>query len=174
MSLEWQEKALCADRRRVNPDWWHPDKDRLSEALALTACRHCPVIGRCFEHTLLEDRADPNGIWGISGGMTRMQRLDAYKSQYAQLLVDGIDARDLVECGGGCGRLLYRSATVIETSVPSVTRHKGKGMCEPCYVREKSRERAAKDAKREAKKAERLRAAAEKKQKQSARKGCAA
>lgn len=75
----WQDDAAC---RSLPSEWWieapTPEDHRLDWDKAVTAieiCNRCPVQAECLQFALdFEAQMKPRERWGISGGLTPVQR----------------------------------------------------------------------------------------------------
>lgn len=68
MSLDWQERALCA---QVGGELWFPERggsNKVSKAL----CAVCPVKRQCLEYALSLPKVDDQS--GIFGGLSVRER----------------------------------------------------------------------------------------------------
>jgi WhiB family redox-sensing transcriptional regulator len=73
LSAPWWHRAACNDRKRVDPNWFHPDRGGTPEP-ALAVCRRCPVVAACLEDALEEEACRSGGPFGVRGGLAAKQR----------------------------------------------------------------------------------------------------
>lgn len=64
-SLDWQERALCAD---LDPELFYPAKGECARE-AKAVCAQCPVRLQCLEYAIANDEK-----FGIFGGLSERER----------------------------------------------------------------------------------------------------
>lgn len=73
--MSWRDAALCA---QTDPELFFPPLGGDNGAAAKAICARCPVLDRCRDATLADDRGRPElEIQGVAGGMGRRERVAA-------------------------------------------------------------------------------------------------